>query len=149
MRDDFSADTIRKLGERVNLHCSNPTCRAPTKARHTESEKSTSVGKACHIHAASPGGPRYQPSQTEEQRESIENGVWLCETCGTKVDKDSERFPADVLRAWKTLAEHEANERLGVPRPPQANPMDAVFAAKKSDDTPQCSLPRQSTGRAF
>jgi hypothetical protein len=117
MRDDFSADTIRRLGERVGLLCSNPKCQAPTKGPHTDTQKAANLGKAAHIHAASPGGPRYNGSQTEEQRSSIENAIWLCSNCAVKIDVDAEKFPAHVLKAWKTLAEHEANERIGKPSP--------------------------------
>jgi hypothetical protein len=84
MRDDFPAETIRKLGERVGLLCSNPDCRAPTKGPHTRAEKATNVGKASHIRAAAMGGPRYDGSQTEEQRSAIENGIWLCSNCATR-----------------------------------------------------------------
>jgi hypothetical protein len=56
-RDNFSQDTIRKLGERVNLMCSNPKCGACTKGPHSQEDKSISVGVACHIHAAAEGGP--------------------------------------------------------------------------------------------
>ena len=54
MRDDFNADTIRKLGERVGLHCSK--CRVATKGPHTNDAKATSIGIAAHIHAASSEG---------------------------------------------------------------------------------------------
>jgi hypothetical protein len=82
-RDDFSEETKRRLGERVNLICSNPECRVQTKGPHTDDSKAASVGKACHIHAASSGGPRYDENQTPEERSSIQNGVWLCSNCAT------------------------------------------------------------------
>jgi hypothetical protein len=76
---------------------------------------SRSVGVACHIRAAAPGGPRYDPSQTTEQRSSIDNGIWLCPTCGALVDKDEVRFPAALLREWRQAAEQEARLRVGKP----------------------------------
>ncbi|WP_394847384.1 hypothetical protein LZC95_07955 [Pendulispora brunnea] len=115
MRDDFSSDTIRKLGERVNLHCSNPKCRAPTKSAHETDDKAANVGKACHIHAAAAGGARYDSAQTAAERRSIHNGIWLCSNCGALIDSDPARFPASLLRAWKALAEHEAREQIGKP----------------------------------
>lgn len=113
MRDDFSTDTIRRVGERVGLLCSNPDCGVATKGPHTAVEKAANLGKACHVHAASPGGPRYLAEQTPDQRASIENAIWLCSNCAVAIDADPERFPADLLRAWKTLAEHRAKDRLG------------------------------------
>ena len=113
IRHEFSQDTIRKLGDRVGWLCSN--CRSPTKGPHTNDDKAISVGSACHIHAAAPGGPRYDSSQREEERKSIDNAIWLCRTCGTLVDTDEAKYPAPLLRAWKGKAEADAFERLGRP----------------------------------
>src|SRR5215204_2720611 len=94
-RDEFSRDDIRVLGERAAYICSNPACRRPTIGPHSDPKKSLKTGKACHINAASPGGPRYEATQTAEQRSSIENGLWLCSNCSDLVDKDSLRFVVD------------------------------------------------------
>lgn len=115
-RDDFSEETKRRLGERVNLQCSTPECRAPTKGPHTDDSKASNVGVAAHIHGASKNGPRYRVEQTSEQRKSIENGIWLCRICDKKVDGDEARYPAELLRAWKVMAEHAADQQLGKPR---------------------------------
>ncbi len=59
-RDDFSDTTKRLLRNRVGGRCSNPDCRVPTEAPSDEKpEKVNSIGKAAHITAAAPGGPRY------------------------------------------------------------------------------------------
>jgi hypothetical protein len=113
-RDEFSGDVIRRLGESVNLHCSN--CDAPTKGGHSLEGKAISLGVACHIHAAAPGGPRYDASQTEDERRSFDNGIWLCANCARLIDSDVPRFSADVLRSWKRGALRLAAERIG--RPP-------------------------------
>ena len=117
-RDDFPPKTIKTVAERVNLRCSNPSCRAQTKGPHTNDEKAVNVGRASHIHAASPGGPRYLESQTPDERSSIENAVWLCSTCSTKVDADPMRFPVLLLRKWKADAEYNTHQELGVPSLP-------------------------------
>ena len=113
-RDEFSGDVIRRLGESVNLHCSN--CDAPTKGGHSVEGKAISLGVACHIHAAAPGGPRYNASQSEDERRSFDNGIWLCANCARLIDSDVPRFSADVLRSWKRGALRLAAERIG--RPP-------------------------------
>jgi hypothetical protein len=95
--------------------CSKPDCRAPTKAPHTDDDRAVSVGVACHIHAAAPGGPRYDTSQTPEQRSAIDNGIWLCPTCGALIDKGGARFPAALLHEWRKTAEQEARTRVGKP----------------------------------
>jgi hypothetical protein len=114
-RDDFTKEIAKTLGERVGLLCSNADCRASTKAPHTDDRKSVSVGIAAHICAAAPGGPRYDPKQTPEQRASIENGIWLCATCATRIDKDTPQFPTSLLLEWRRKAEEEASARLGRP----------------------------------
>jgi len=81
---------------------------------------------ACHIHAAAPGGPRYDPAQTEEDRRSIHNGIWLCRTCGTLIDTDGERFPAPLLRAWRAEAELATFRKIGKPAAAAAAPSDGL-----------------------
>lgn len=111
-RDDFTKGVKRALAERAAWICSNPSCGALTIGpSDTDDEKSVNVGTAAHIHAAAPGGCRYDPNQSAEQRASITNGIWLCRTCGTRVDTDCAAFPADLLRQWKT--QHEAAIKEG------------------------------------
>jgi hypothetical protein len=68
---------------------------------------------AAHITAASPGGARYDPSLTPEERRSAENGIWMCQNDGTLVDRDEQRFPVGLLRNWKMIAEDEARKVVG------------------------------------
>jgi hypothetical protein len=69
-------------------------------------DASANIGKAAHICAASPGGPRYDPSMTPEQRADITNAMWLCSDHATLVDRDKVTYTAEGLRAMKR--EHEA-----------------------------------------
>jgi hypothetical protein len=114
-RDEFLKNTILLLSTRVNGLCSNPGCQAPTKGPHTSEGQATNVGNAAHIHAAAPGGKRYDPSQTREARRSIRNGIWLCATCASLIDKDGARFPPTMLQSWKAQAEAEALIKMGKP----------------------------------
>jgi hypothetical protein len=125
-RHNFTQETSRKLCDRVGGECSNPGCRASTKGPHSDGEASINVGMACHIHAAASGGPRYDPAQTEEERRSINNGVWLCRTCGTLIDTDEDRFPAPLLRVWRAEAELDAFKRIGKPSAAALAPSDGV-----------------------
>jgi hypothetical protein len=63
---------------------------------------------AAHITAASPGGPRYDPSLTPEERKSAGNGIWLCQACAKMVDNDEIRYTKPLLIQWKEAAEQEA-----------------------------------------
>lgn len=133
-RHDFAAATIRQLSDRVGSVCSNPECGAATRGPHSDEDKATNVGAACHIHAAAPGGPRYDPHQTEEERRSISNGIWLCRTCGTLVDADEARFPAPLLRLWRAQAEYAAYQRLGRPAAAGSAPTDAPHPSAEALD---------------
>lgn len=108
MRDEFPKPVVETLAKRVGNRCSNPTCRKRTSGPHTEQDKSLNVGVAAHITAASPDGPRYDPSLTPEERKEIGNGIWLCQSCGKLVDNDEARYTKVLLIRWRQDAEQEA-----------------------------------------
>ncbi len=108
MRDDFNEDIKRRIAGRVGYRCSNPRCRNPTSGPGIDPDRALNIGVAAHITAASPGGPRFDPSLRADQRSSIENAVWLCQRCGTLVDRDWIQFTVDLLRDWKQRAERSA-----------------------------------------
>ena len=105
MRDDFSARTIDQLAKRAGTVCSNPGCGRPTFGAAQSHDGFVNVGVASHITAAAPGGPRYDPNLTSEQRRHQSNGIWLCQTHGKAVDSDDGHFTVELLREWKRLAE--------------------------------------------
>lgn len=111
-RDNFSQKVITALAGRVAYRCSNPFCRRATIGPHTIKDKTTSIGVAAHITAASPGGPRYDASLSGIQRKSIENGIWLCSNCATLIDKDEKHFPVTYLKGWRTETEDYAAHQL-------------------------------------
>lgn len=107
-RDDFSSQVKEILAKRVGYRCSNPSCRKSTSGPQLDSAKAINIGVAAHLTAASPGGPRYDATLTPEARSAESNGVWLCQNCAKLIDSDVTRYPIKVLRAWKTVAEHQA-----------------------------------------
>lgn len=80
-RDDFSKPVKKQLADRVRHACSNPECENPTMGPDSGEEKTINIGVAAHITAAASGGKRYDPSLTPDQRKSISNGIWLCQSC--------------------------------------------------------------------
>jgi hypothetical protein len=66
----------------------------------------TIVGEICHIRAASPSGPRYDPQQTIVQRHSYDNLLLLCANHHTTIDDDPEAYT--VERLIKMKSDHEA-----------------------------------------
>ncbi len=112
MRDDFSKQTLDVLAKRVGVRCSNPSCRKLTTGPRAESHHIINIGVGAHITAASAGGPRFEPCLASEQRQSPENGIWLCQNCAKLIDNDSSRFTIEVLKKWKTQAEKIALDEI-------------------------------------
>jgi len=112
MRDDFSDEVKRTVAARAGYRCSNPRCRKLTSGPKVDPTRALSIGVAAHITAASPNGPRFDESLSAEQRSSIENAIWLCQNCGTLVDRDLDRFRVITLREWKQQAENVAATEL-------------------------------------
>ena len=131
-RDDFSKETTRTLGERVGLLCSNASAASSRRRPARTTGDTLSVGVVCDISAAARGGPRYDETQTSDERSAISNGLWLCAKCATLIDKDPVRYPVQLLRQWKTQAEREATERIGKPysAPREASVVDCLKALR-------------------
>ena len=123
-RDDFSQKTKAALASRAGYRCSLPNCRAQTIGPDRTPDGSLSIGVACHIHAASPNGPRYDPGQSPEERASIDNGIWCCATCSRIVDGDESAFTAEELR--RVRAEHETWARGTLGKSPDAEKLTEV-----------------------
>lgn len=107
-RDDFSLKTKEILAKRVGYRCSNPACRKLTVGANDDTQSVTNIGVAAHICAASEGGPRYDYHMTSDERKSIENGIWLCQSCAKLIDSDVLRYTVEKLRQWKKQAEEKA-----------------------------------------
>ncbi len=75
MRDEFSQTVRQIVANRVNWLCSNPDCRAGTGGPQLDPAKALNLGVAAHISAASPKGPRYDGSISNEDRKHAANTV--------------------------------------------------------------------------
>jgi len=111
-RDDFTEATRIKLAKQVGWHCSKPECVRPTVGPTADGENEIMLGRAAHITAAAPGGPRYNPRLTVEERRSKNNGIWLCTDCATLIDEDESAYPEATIREWKSLAQKRARLEL-------------------------------------
>ena len=112
MRDDFNKLVKDIVAKRVGLRCSNPNCRVLAIGPHSIEQKIINIGVAAHITAASPGGPRYDSSLTQEERCSIANAIWLCQSCAKLIDSDPINYTVDLIAEWKADAEKEAELEL-------------------------------------
>ncbi len=141
-RDEFTEKTKHTLCLRVGARCSEPGCRRLTVGPNSTVTKATIIGVAAHITAAAQGGPRFDPTLTSQQRSHISNGIWLCATHASLIDKDEHRYPVEVLRQWKNVAEDAAAADVA------ANP-EAVEQAYEQFVEPYLKLEPDNTFRHF
>lgn len=139
--NEFTRRTKYHLARSVNYLCSKCGCHTSGPKRGAPS--SMTIGKAAHISAASPGGPRYDGSLTPEQRRHYGNGIWMCSNHASLIDEDWQSYSIDQLREMKREAEERAANALqsGTPvsassaleaplqwRPPASNEQRAGYA---------------------
>jgi hypothetical protein len=105
----FSNETKETLAARSGMICNNPSCSSMTVGpTDANGRLSTKLGEAAHICAAKEGEARYVKSMNDEERSSIENGIWLCASCHTMIDKNKGvDYPESLVREWK-----ENHERI-------------------------------------
>jgi len=94
--------TLRALFAKSGNVCAYPGC-----THELVNAKSKFVAEVCHIAAVEPGGERYNPVQTDEQRRSFENLIILCHKHHVETD-EVEEFPVEKMRELKAI--HEATQ---------------------------------------
>jgi hypothetical protein len=114
--DDFSAKVKKNLSDRAGRRCSNPACLRHTSGPKLGAPEGMNIGVAAHISAAQPLGPRHDESLSSDERRSIDNAIWLCETCAHIVDVDENMYTNETLKSWKERREGEAIEEMHSPQ---------------------------------
>jgi hypothetical protein len=109
----MKSTTVKMLFALSGNRCAFPRC------RNRLVEQGVVVGEMCHIEAKEPGGPRYSASQTDAQREAIENFILLCAVHHKVIDTKPIEYPGDLLRKWK--ARHQGRSVTG----PTPSPLNA------------------------
>lgn len=95
--------TIRRLFALSGNVCAFPECSLPV----VESA-GTITGEICHIKAKSKDGPRYDKTQTNEQRHAFENLILLCRRHHKVVDSEPVVYSAEALQEIKAVHESVA-----------------------------------------
>lgn len=95
----YKPSVVRRLDTLSGNECAYPNC---SKKLIAEDGKSI-VSKICHIAAASPEGPRYDDSMTDDERRGFDNLILLCDEHHVMIDnKENENlFPTSLLKQWK------------------------------------------------
>jgi len=99
--------TLKKLFALSGNSCAFPDCPAPL----VDDETDIVIGDICHIKARKPDGPRYDASQTNEERNSYENLIAMCKPHHTIIDHEDTRNEYPVERLLKFKEDHEAQYR--------------------------------------
>ena len=94
------ANILRDLAIRSKNKCAFPGCDQPLL-----NSNDTYIAELCHIEAAEPGGQRYNPNQSDDERRSYGNLLFLCHPHHKATD-DVEAFSVARLKQMK--ANHEA-----------------------------------------
>lgn len=95
--------------------CAFPRCALPI-----VEAVGTITGEICHIRARNEGGPRFDVTQSEDERQSFDNLVLLCRRHHKMVDAEPDVYSVEALEEIKRLREEEMG------RPEQA--ADAFYA---------------------
>ncbi len=106
----YTNQTLKKLFALSGNVCAFPGCTAPI----VDTDKDVVVGDICHIKGKSENGPRYDPAQSEVERNGYENLLVMCVAHNRIVDgkKTSHSYPVEVLQEYKR--NHEAHYRGSV-----------------------------------
>lgn len=108
---DYTVGTRSALFEIAQGTCNFPECREPV-VKHLDSGPEV-VADIAHIRAAKPSGPRFDPSMTDADRASYSNLILLCRAHHKVVDRDPNRFDAELLGHWKRQREEQTMTRTG------------------------------------
>jgi hypothetical protein len=103
-----SESTVKKLFALSQNRCAFTGCSTAIVDRVSGSL----TGQICHIRAKSPKGPRYDASQTEEERCAYANLIVLCRTHHGIIDDQPRTFTVELLKEMKEMHERDGNIEL-------------------------------------
>jgi hypothetical protein len=89
---------------------SGNVCAFPGCTHELVTSRNIFVGQVCHIEAANPGGQRFNPSTTDEQRSSFDNLLLLCYRHHKETD-EVDFYDTNVLTAMKLQHESKHAEK--------------------------------------
>jgi hypothetical protein len=103
----ISVRIVKRLFAVSGNRCAFPGCKIPL----VDPVSGKVTGRICHIKAHSPGGPRYDPLQTDEERHGYANLLLMCPIHHDVIDTDVDSYTVERLQTIK--AQHEAQHADG------------------------------------
>lgn len=102
MGSSIKVSTIKRLFAVCSNQCAFPGCKTPI-----VEPSGTVTGEIAHIRAANKNGPRYDVSQTDEERSSYANLILICSRHHTIIDTEVSEFPIELLTDYKRAQEQQ------------------------------------------
>ncbi|HBI9063578.1 TPA: HNH endonuclease [Acinetobacter baumannii] len=114
--------------------CAHPEC--TTNITALTGRKGYTLGEMAHIKGDKPGACRYDPTQTEKERNSHENLILLCPTHHTLIDKPENLsiYTVDVLMEMKKNHLAKVQDKLKVDKIDNVTLLKAKIAPYVTDN---------------
>jgi len=119
-----SSKTVKRLFAVSQNGCAFVECMSPI-----VEPSGTVTGIICHIKAQSQGGPRYDATQSDEERHAFENLILLCARHSKVIDSEPERYTVEILQRMKRMHESAACGDLS---PSDSKKADLLFEQYRS-----------------
>lgn len=104
-----SSTKLRLFAESAG-YCCNPSCRTPLFSE----DRDYHIAEIAHVISAGAKGPRASCALSPLELSKFENLILLCPNCHTRIDKDEESYPADLLIGWKMEHGGKVRQMLSV-----------------------------------
>lgn len=99
-RKAIPTETRLRLFSEAAGHCQKPDCLEPLFPIELGGDKH--IAEMAHVIPHGEAGPRREDRPDGDfNPDAFENLILLCPTCHTKIDKDPDSFPRNILLDWK------------------------------------------------
>lgn len=136
-------DVLRRLYTVSGNQCAFPGCNRPM-----FNNEGNFVGQVCHIEAAMPGGERFNPLMSNEDRRSFDNLMLMCYDHHIETDKEVD-YSVDKLKKFKLDHEKRFTDIDGMINLMHESITDVTSSEKANDIENLQKLNTDSEGKYF